>query len=78
MLKSFQKKKKKFPGLLDYVELKQKNSFPRDLILPNKFFKTLCRVRTTNHKLPIETEPYQIIPWDDRICNLCRNELDYK
>lgn len=34
---------------------------------------TLCRYRTTNHKLPIETGRWNDVDRSDRICTLCNS-----
>jgi hypothetical protein len=35
---------------------------------------TLCKFRTTNHKLPIEHGRWNNIPHENRKCNLCNLE----
>jgi hypothetical protein len=39
-----------------------------------KDFLTLCKFRTTNHKLPIEHGRWNNIPRENRKCNLCNLE----
>jgi hypothetical protein len=43
-------------------------------ILDEKDFLTLCKFRTTNHKLPIEHGRWNNIPRENRKCNLCNLE----
>ena len=40
-------------------------------ILEGKDLTTLCRFRTTNHKLPIECGRWSNIQREDRMCTLC-------
>jgi hypothetical protein len=42
-------------------------------ILEDKDMHTLCKFRTTNHKLPIETGRWNNIDRVNRICTKCRN-----
>ena len=41
--------------------------------LDNRNIKTLCRFRTTNDKLPIETGMWQNIARENRKCLLCNS-----
>ncbi len=50
----------KFESYLDVLKIK-------DAII-------LCRFRTTNNYLPIETGRWRNIPRDNRICNICNHE----
>jgi len=45
------------------------------LILNWNLRKHLCKLRTVNHKLPIETGRYKNVPRQDRHCTLCRESL---
>lgn len=36
---------------------------------------TLLRFRTSHHKLPIETCRWNNIPRNQKICNLCKNNI---
>lgn len=40
-----------------------------------KLCKVLIRFRTRNHKLPIETGRWNSIPFQERKCNLCTEDL---
>lgn len=42
-------------------------------LLPKKFRTILIKLRTTNHRLPVETGRWFGIPKNDRQCNLCNN-----
>ena len=44
---------------------------PYLVILQNKPSKRLCKFRTRNHNLPIETLCYIEIPREERKCSLC-------
>ena len=37
--------------------------------------RNLCKLRTVNHKLPIETDRYKNIPRNERHCSLCREPV---
>ena len=41
--------------------------------LPDNLRISLCKLRTSNHKLPIETGRYMNINKQDRICTMCNN-----
>ena len=43
--------------------------------LPMKFRKSLIKIRTRNHRLPIETGRWQHVTREERICNLCNQSL---
>lgn len=40
-------------------------------ILPSRLYISLCKFRTSNHRLPIEAGRYRRIPRAERICNKC-------
>ena len=35
---------------------------------------TLCKFRTANFKLPVETGRYESVPYEDRTCRLCTDD----
>lgn len=43
--------------------------------VPSKYRKFLIKIRTRNHKLPIETGRWKKIPRELRKCHLCHNDL---
>ena len=43
-------------------------------MLPFKYWHALCKYRTCNHKLPIETGRYNGIPRQERLCS-CSDKL---
>lgn len=65
------------PKCLNYRIFKENLELePYINILQPKYFKILCRFRTCNMKLPIETGRWQNIPRQNRLCTLCNmNEI---
>jgi hypothetical protein len=46
------------------------------LNLPERYWKLLCKFRTGNTRLPMETGRWRYIPRENRLCNLCNgNEI---
>lgn len=50
--------------------------------LDPKYKVPLCKLRLSNHKLPVVTGSFSQIPYEDRLCSLCdqgsiRNEWHY-
>ena len=43
--------------------------------LPRKFYLPLCKFRTSNHKLPVETGRWENIPLNDRKCTFCNRDI---
>jgi hypothetical protein len=46
-------------------------------MLDEKDFLTLCKFRTTNHKLPIEHGRWNNIPRENKKCNICNLEENW-
>ena len=44
-------------------------------VLPNSYRIAMTRIRTNNHKLPIEKGRYSSLPRDLRHCNICNSDL---
>ncbi len=44
---------------------------PYLLDIPEKFRRSLCKLRTANHKLPIERGRYSNLPRHTRLCDIC-------
>ncbi len=65
------------PKGLNYRIFKEKLEFEDYLkVLDQKHAIDLCRFRTTNHNLPIESGRWRNIDRNDRKCNLCNsNEI---
>ena len=42
---------------------------------PSKYFKYMIKFRTRNHKLPVETGNWNIIPLEHRKCTLCNRNI---
>jgi len=58
---------------LFYKHFKNSLHFENYLLLPNYISKPLLKIRTTNHKLPIETGRWENIPKENRTCKLCNS-----
>ena len=43
--------------------------------LPRKFYLPLCKCRTSNHKLPVETKGWENIPLNDRKCTVYTHDI---
>ena len=43
--------------------------------LPRKFYLPICKFRTNNHKLPVETGRWENIPLNDRKCTFCTRDI---
>ena len=48
---------------------------PYLIYLPRSFYLPLCKFRTGNHKLPIETGRWENIPLNERMCILCNLDI---
>ena len=45
------------------------------LHLPRKTYLALCKFRTSNHKLPIDVEPWEGVPLNERKCLNCNTDI---
>ena len=65
------------PKTVNYCIYKESFAFENYINkLDDKDVFTLCRFRTVNHKLPIESGRWKNIPRENRTCNLCNsNEI---
>jgi hypothetical protein len=62
------------PQTLNYRLFKENFEFENYFrVLEDKDIYTLCKFRTTNHKLPIETDRWNNIDRVNRICTKCDN-----
>ena len=48
---------------------------PYLIYLPRSSYLSLCKFRTGNHKLPIETGRWENIPLNERMCILCNLDV---
>jgi hypothetical protein len=56
----------------NYRIFKTQHSFEKYLVeLPFKYRKCMLKLRTANHKLPVERGRYYNVPLSDRHCELC-------
>ena len=58
---------------LFYKHFKNSLHFENYLLLPNYISRPLLKIRTTNHKLPIETGRWENVPKENRTCKLCNS-----
>ena len=58
-----------------YRIFKTEISFENYLLLNWNLRKQLCKLRTVNHKLPVETGRYRNIPRNQRFCTLCNENI---
>ena len=43
--------------------------------LPRKHYIHLCKFRTANHRLPVETGRWENVPIHERLCNICNDDI---
>ena len=62
------------PKCVLYRTYKHKFELEKYLSILSPYYrKILCRFRTSNHKLPIETGRFNNVPRENRLCNFCND-----